>query len=44
MTDLTFTLVAIGGFTLVALLLRLAGTWLDTHDDDPFARHIPPPQ
>lgn len=42
MTGLTFTLVAIGGFALVALLLRLAGAWLDSHDDDPFARDIPP--
>ncbi|MEU4673560.1 hypothetical protein AB0F91_37810 [Amycolatopsis sp. NPDC023774] len=43
MTDPTFVLDAIGGFVLVALLLRLAGAWLDAHDDDPFARHIPAP-
>ncbi|WIX76600.1 hypothetical protein QRX50_34785 [Amycolatopsis carbonis] len=42
MTGLTFTLVAIGGFALVALLLRLAGAWLGSHDADPFARDIPP--
>ncbi len=44
MSDLTWTLTLIGGFVLVALLLRLAGHWLDVHDEDPAARRILPPR
>lgn len=35
MNDVGWTLTLMGSFALVAILLRLAGTWLKTHDDDP---------
>ncbi|WP_326835439.1 hypothetical protein VSH64_10995 [Amycolatopsis rhabdoformis] len=44
MSGLTFTLVVLGGLVLIALVLRLAGSWLDAHDEDPYARRTPPGQ
>jgi len=44
MSDLWWALTLMGSFALVALLLRLAGRWLETHDDDPAARRVPPPR
>ncbi len=35
MSDFWWALTMIGSFVLVALLLRLTGAWLETHDDDP---------
>ncbi len=35
MGDLWWALTLIGSFVLVAILLRLTGTCLETHDDDP---------
>jgi hypothetical protein len=35
MSDFWWALMLMAGFALVAILLRLAGTWLGTHDDDP---------
>ncbi|MFC5094388.1 hypothetical protein [Amycolatopsis plumensis] len=34
-SDFWWALTLMGSFALVAILLRLAGTWLETHDDDP---------
>lgn len=42
MSDLAWALTLIGGFVLVALLLRVAGNWFETHDEDPKARRLPP--
>jgi hypothetical protein len=44
MSDFAWTVTIIGGFVLVALLLRLAGAWLGAHDDDPVTRRVLPPR
>ncbi|MGW3961597.1 hypothetical protein ACWED2_17370 [Amycolatopsis sp. NPDC005003] len=43
MSDFAWTVTLIGGFVLVTLLLRLAGTWLAAREDDPAARRVLPP-
>jgi hypothetical protein len=45
MSDLAWTVMLIGGFVVVALLLRLTGGRPGTHDDEPIPAHrrvLPP--
>lgn len=40
MSDLAWAVTLIGGFVLVALVLRVAAAMLEAHDDDPKADRL----